>query len=355
MKDFLSVLVTGAGAPGIRGTIHALRKNSDGCRVRIVGVDAKPDTVGQFLSDRFYQVPAPEDRNYISVLRSICKEESVQVVIPQTTRELLPLSRHKGILLDQGVRVMVSDPEAIVIANNKRFLLEQFEKLSLPVPDYRLAGSEDALVESVHALGYPQKRVVVKPPISSGMRGVRVLDENAWDVQRFLNEKPSGLEISLKELTTILRRGSPWPELLVMEYMPGPEYSVDVFVGEKLKIAIPRLRRSIRSGITFTTSLEFSNDLSVYSLRAAEHIGLRYAFGFQYKLDSRGVGKILECNPRVQGTMVASTFSGVNVIWSGVRELQGQPPCDAPRELKTARFYRYWGGVGIFEDNVVEI
>ena len=41
---------------------------------------------------------------------------------------------------------------------------------------------------------------------------------------------------------------------------------------------------------------------------------LRYAFGFQFIGD-----KLLECNPRVQGTMIASTYAGCNIIYSAVK------------------------------------
>ncbi len=354
-RDGIALLVTGAGAPGIRGTIYALRKNPDGLPLHIVGVDAKPDVVGRFLVDRFYQVPPPEDLTYVEALAGICKKEAIEIIIPQTTREINVLSRHKESLLREGIRTMVSNSGAIEVANNKWRLVQEFQKLALPIPACRLAHSEKELTEFAYGLGYPKQPAVVKPPFSNGMRGVRILKENAWDVQRFLSEKPTGLEISLEELVRILRRGPGWPELLVMEYLPGAEYSVDVFIGERMEVAIPRLRKSVRSGITFEAVLEFRKDLSTYSLEAAKHIGLRYAFGFQFKLDDAGVPKILECNPRVQGTMVASLFSGLSVIWLAVKELLGEPPAEPPPALKEALFYRFWGGVGVCGNHVDEI
>ena len=355
VDDLITILVTGAGAPGIRGTIYALRNNPDQHALRIVGVDIRSDVAGRFLVDRFYQVPSPEDPDYLEVLSQICKREHVNVVIPQTTREVDVLSHHKEDLTSQGIPVMVSDWCAIQVANHKLRLLQEFERQNLPSPVFRLVRSEDGLRECAHELGYPERPVVVKPPSSNGMRGVRILKRNAWDLHRFLTEKPSGLEISLRELLVILRRGPKWPELLVMEYLPGPEYSVDVFRGERLEVAIPRLRKSVRSGITFEAALDFRDDLISSSLQAARHIDLRYAFGFQFKVDERGVPKILECNPRVQGTMVASLFSSVNVIWLGVKESLGESPIGHPQELKPALFYRFWGGVGLCEGRTHEI
>jgi carbamoyl-phosphate synthase large subunit len=348
-------LITGAGAPGIRGTLYALRNNPEGLPLRLVGVDAEADVVGRFLVDSFYQVPPPEDCTYLETLAGICKKEAITILIPQTTREISVLAHCRQSLLREGIRTLVSNAAAIEIANNKWRLLQEFQALGLPAPACRLARCEKELTESAACLGYPEQPVVVKPPLSNGMRGIRVLKEDAWDVQRFLNEKPSGLEISLEELIRALRRGPGWPELLVMEYLPGSEYTVDAFLGERTAVAIPRLRKSIRSGITFEAILEFRHDLTEYSLRAAKQIGLQYAFGFQFKLDSKSVPKILECNPRIQGTMVASSFSGLNVIWLAVKEALGEPPPQPRLSLREAAFYRFWGGLGVCGNHVYEI
>ncbi len=249
---------------------------------------------------------------------------------------------------------MVSGCEAIETANNKWSVLQIFEKLGLPYPAYQFAGGEADLVRAVEQLGYPQTPVVVKPAVSNGMRGVRVLREQAWDVRRFLAEKPMGLEISLEDLLAILRRGPGWPELLVTEYLPGPEYTVDAFRGEKIEIAVPRVREQIRSGITFRSRTELHAGMAEYTLRAARAIGLQYAFGFQFKLDAAGVPKVLESNPRVQGTMVASIFSGTNVIWMGVKEVLGETVEVIPSPV-ASQFFRFWGGVGVAGECVDEI
>jgi carbamoyl-phosphate synthase large subunit len=351
----IPILVTGAGAPGLPGTLYALRKNPDGRPVRVIGVDMETEAAGCFLVDKFFQVPAPEDPSYLDELLKICREESVAIVLPQTTREVVRLSQSKGLLEREGCRVMSSDASAIEIANNKWTLIEKFEEFGLPRPEAKLSHSEDEFLSLVRDLGYPERPVVVKPPISNGMRGVRVLQSEPWDVRRFLSEKPLGLETSLEELLRILRRGPSWPELLVMEYLAGPEYTVDAFIGEKLSVALPRLRQSVRSGITFRSRSEFRDDISSYTLQAARRIGLRYAFGFQFKLDNQGLPKILECNPRIQGTMVASVFSGANLIWYGVKELLGEPVEQDGQKFEVACFYRFWGGVGIAGEFVDEI
>ena len=354
-SNAMPILVTGAGAPGLPGTLYALRKNPDSRAVRVIGVDIEAEVAGRFLVDEFFQVPAPEDPNYINELLRICREKSVAIVLPQTTREVARLSQCKNLLERDGVRVMVSDSSAIEIANNKWALLEKFKELGLPHPDAQLSHSEDELLSFVRDFGYPKRPVVVKPLVSNGMRGVRILRSEPWDVCRFLAEKPTGVEIPLEELLRILRRGPDWPKLVVMEYLPGPEYTVDAFIGKKLSIALPRLRESVRSGITFRSRSESREDISNYTLQAAKNIGLSYAFGFQFKLDEQGIPKVLESNPRIQGTMVASVFSGANLIWYGVKELLEEPVEQNGQKYHSACFYRFWGGLGVAGEFLDEI
>ena len=138
-----------------------------------------------------------------------------------------------------------------------------------------------------------------------------------------------------------------------MEYLPGTEYSVDAFRGQKAEIALPRSRDKIVNGISFETTLADRSDLSEFTLKAAKRIGLKYAFGFQYKLDADGIPKVLECNPRVQGTMAASMQSGVNIIWMAVDEALGNPQALPKAKFRPVKFQRYWGGVWSLEGRML--
>jgi len=354
VRDLTTILVTGAGAPGIRGTLYCLEHNFDRAATRIIVCDMRPDPVGRYFAANCVQLPAPESPDYIGRLLEICRREAVDAILPQTTREIVALSRERDRLAAAGSPVAVGSPASIALTNDKWALMELFSRLHLPHPRSVLTRSETELVEAAHALGYPKLPVAVKPPVSNGMRGFRVLcEQDRWTVERFLSEKPSGDEITLSALLAILRRGK-WPALMVSEFLPGPEYSVDAFIGQHLKVAVPRVRQSIRSGITFESRTDFRPDLVDYTLRAAETAGLTLAFGFQFKLDDAGVPKVLECNPRVQGTMVASLFAGANLPWLAVREVLGYPVKQL-EPLQDASFYRYWGGVGVAAEGAHEI
>ena len=136
--------------------------------------------------------------------------------------------------------------------------------------------------------------------------------------------------------------------MLVSEYLPGREYTVDVFRGKKGIVVIPRIREQVRTGITFSAKVDLRKDLITYSKKLAKKLDLNYCFGFQFKEDKNGNPMLLECNPRVQGTMIVSHFAGFSVIYHAVMEALGQTVKTKKISLKDGiMFKRYWGGISI--------
>jgi len=351
MNRSMTVLITGGGAPGIAGTIYALRNNPEKAHVRIITCDMRDDVIGKYLADAFYVIPSADDPNFIETLLKIAIREKVDVILPQVTRELRYLAENVARFEAQGIAVAIASKESIERANDKWSVIQAAKECGVPTPQSQLTRSEQELERTVRDFGYPEKKVVVKPRQSNGLRGLRILSEESWDVMRFLREKPGSLEIRLEDLIAILRNGQ-WPELIVQEFLPGEEYTIDLFRGSHGAVAVPRLREEIRSGITFRAKVELRHDLQELALKLAEKLDLRYAFGFQFKLSSDGVPKLLECNPRIQGTMVTAAFAGANVIWWAVKEALGETviPRNPEPHVNGMSFIRYWGGLVVYGD-----
>lgn len=313
--------------------------------------------VGRHFVDEFAVLPAPEDPAYPQRLLDLARRTRARVVLPQTTREVLALSRTTESFASEGIAVAVSRAPHTEHADDKWALIEECNAAGIPAPRSALTRSRAELRDAALRFGYPEKAVVAKLPHSNGMRGLRVLTENAWDAERFVREKPDGTEVSLDAFVAMLESGS-WPPLVVSEFLPGPEYTVDLFRGGGGATAVVRLRQTIRSGITFDAQIVTDSPLAERSAALAARLQLTHAFGFQWKEDESGVPRILECNPRVQGTMVASALAGVNVIWCAVRETLGEGPTAAeiaamrPRAI---RFRRFWGGGAEADERFVEI
>ena len=347
----LRIILTGVGAPGIKGTYFSLKNNFDSREVFILGTDVNDSVVGKYLCDNFKVVPlAVNAKEYLDAMLKLCDEFKINVLIPQNTAELLLLSENKALFEALGTKVLVSNQKSIECTNNKYEFLKMCRNISLPVPEFYLANNISDLTKYAELLGWPQKRVVVKPPISNGSRGVRIIDENINLKNAFYNEKPSSLITKMTTLISIL--GTEFPDLIVSEYLPGTEYTVDSLRTNSLNIAIPRKRDLIRSGITFNGSLEKHNDIILQSTKISEAANLEFCFGFQFKESCEGVHKVLECNPRIQGTMVLSTIAGANLIYGAIKYLIGEGSSSFEIDWN-AQLLRYWGGIGLSNNKVI--
>jgi carbamoyl-phosphate synthase large subunit len=338
----IKVFITGAGAPGAPGIIKSLRKVTER-NISILGGDANlGNSVGAGLLDKVFQIPYAESPDFIEKVLSICKTENIDVVIPLVTRELLIFSRHKDLFSRNGIYVSVSDPGPLESANNKYLLMKFCRDNNIPVPDFHLVHSLADFRSAAGKLGYPQKKICFKPPVSNGLRGFRIIEDGQDRLFSLMNEKPNNIYISFDEFVSICEDGKSFPELMVMEYLPGDEYSVDVLADKgKFISAIPRSRDHIKMGISFVGTVTEDKEIIEYSKRIVEGLKLNGNIGLQFKRDNNRIPKIIESNPRVQGTIVLCTAAGENMVYEAVKLGLGEK-LGIPEIKWGLKMIRYW-------------
>lgn len=342
MDNKIGVLITGAGAPGAPGIIYCLRKSGDK-RLRLMGIDIDPSAVGSSFVDSFNVIPPPESDDFIPSIFVICDKEKVKVILPLVTRELITLSRAKPDLLSKGIFIPISDHNVMEILNDKHKLSVKARELAVSVPDFELVNNIDELISAVSKLGYPDRPVCIKPPVSNGMRGFRVLDTSKDRLELLLKEKPTGVYSTLDEVIAILKKSNPFPPYLVMGYLPGKEYTVDAIADKgRMLVSIPRLRQRIKNGISFDAKVVKNEQIIEMTRRLIEGLGVDGVIGFQFKERSDGSPCLIESNPRLQGTVILSSACGVNIPYLIVKMVLGEKI-----EIGDVRWgmsiKRYWG------------
>lgn len=313
MGDKINVLMTGAGSPGGPGIIQALKKNT---KINLHIADANPNASGRYISTdcSFYQLPMAGSKNFIATLLNLCINKKISVILPLVTKELFKLSVHKKKFLEKGIKLIVSDEDALFLANNKCLLYQHLKKKKIDVPKFFIVNNKNQLKEAAIKLDYGKVPVVIKPCIGNGSRGVRILDENADRFDLLFNHKPTSIFSTLSEVINSIGKKK-MPQILVSEYLPGTELTIDTIVEEGILLdCLIRTRTTINSGIS--TSGKFINDKKVtnYINKIVSSIpGLKGPVGFQIKKSVLGKYLLLESNPRIQGTSVAALGLGINL------------------------------------------
>ncbi|MCR4621559.1 MAG: ATP-grasp domain-containing protein [Clostridiales bacterium] len=324
MLNPITILLTGTGAPGAPGIIKCLRKNGERS-IRIVGVDMNENAGSRGMVDTFYTVPSANDDAFISTILRICEQESVNVVEPIVTRELMKFAIAKEEFSDRGVAVISAKPEVLQIINNKARLLTAMHENGLPTPDFVVVHTLDELIQACKEIGYPQKAICIKGAVGNGSRGVRIIDPSKSRFNLFFEEKPNSMFISYEEAIRTLSENEFIPEMLVMEYLPGDEYGVDVLCDNGRIIAqAGRYNQFVNSSIPQGCIIEKREEPFELASRICQKFQIDGHANFDFKYNSSGEAKLLEINPRLSATIVAYAAAGINFPYLGIKHTIGE-------------------------------
>lgn len=117
---------------------------------------------------------------------------------------------------------------------------------------------------------------------------------------------------------------------VVMEYLPGEEYTIDCFSDSgNLLYFGPRTReRTVRgiATVTRTVSDTSLNDiLKGISTKISQLLGMHGLWFFQMKCNKDGNLKLLEIGPRVSGSMMLNRVKGINFVELAIYQKIGYP------------------------------
>jgi len=312
----MNILLTGAGAPGAAGIIKCLRKGDK--EMRIICADTNSMAYGQTFSDAFYVIPKAEEISFIEKIKDICQKENIQVIIPIVTRELPIFARNNEWFMHRHIHVCVQNKKTLETVNNKYLLMVALKEAGIQTPQFYLCSDIDQFKTAIKKLAYPQKTVCFKPVISNGSRGFRVISSSIDEASLLFNEKPNTTYLSYESSLRILSNCI-MPQLVVMEYLPGDEWSVDCLVDHgKTLYAIPRLRNKMNGGISIDATVIENKQIINLSEQICALFNIHGNIGIQFKQDENGIPQILEINPRLQGTTVISAAAGVNLPYFGI-------------------------------------
>jgi carbamoyl-phosphate synthase large subunit len=336
----LTVLVSASGAPGTAALLRALRENGER-RIRLVGTDMSEQSIGRHLCDAFHAVPPGSDADFADAMLEVCRRESVDAVLPQSSFDLLGLAEAKERFGDTAV--LVSSPQAIRRSNDKAETYALLRQIGVRGPDWRRVRGARALAEAAGELGYPERDVCMKPIFSSGSRGFRVLSASADRQEQLLTNRPGVAgAMTLDELAELLTDDE-GPELLVMELATGRERTIDgIASGGRVLIGHPKTREAMRAGLAMYFETLEDPDLMEVAARIADELELDHFFNIQLVGDY-----VIEINPRISTVVYQEDL---NLPYLGIKHALGEISAEelgalAKRVRPTRRALRYFDQV----------
>lgn len=291
MKDKkLNVLIFPAGSE-IGLEIHNSLKYN--LHVELFGASGKPDHAKYIYDvDHYYEsdlyISSPD---FIENFNSVLTKFEIDFVFPTHDSIVLFLSQHREKL---KACLLTSPYETTLVAREKRLTYNCFKNFDFCTKIFHSPYSD---------LEYP---LFLKPNKGQGAKGTYIVT-NEDDLQSKLSNDQD--------------------DLLVCEYLPGRELSVDCFTnkdGELLFVG-PRVRARIEIGVSFNTfSIPLSDEVNLIAHQLNEKLIIRGGWFFQVKEDKNGKFKLMEFATRQSSTMALYRQVGVNFALLSIFDALGE-------------------------------
>lgn len=306
----MRILLTGAGGPS---AISVWKSLGDSHEIHMADMD--PRATGLYLvpPDRRIIVPRGDDQAFVPAVHEVCRTRAIDLMIPTVDAELVPLALANDAFCAIGVKLALSPLESLRLCRDKHALLTSLASV-VPVPESELL--TEALAAG--AISFPR---LAKPRSGAGSSGVTMVRCRS-------------------DLDALPKDGS----FLLQEFLPGEEYSVDVYVRSdgRTIAAVPRERMKTDSGIAVVARTVQNPALIDAAIRAAEGAGIRQVANVQFKRGVDGVCKLLEINPRFPGTLPLTEGAGVDLPALLIAEISGLSLPETLVPFKEIMVVRYW-------------
>jgi hypothetical protein len=258
-------------------------------------------------------VPYLGTPEFLTHFNAILRERKIDVVFGTHDTVTHYLSQNRAAV---AARLCLGDEQTVALCRSKADTYTLFADEPFCPRVYR--GSELSSIER-----FP---IFLKPSVDEGGKGARLVANR-------------------EELDFFLARTS---IPIVMEYLPGEEYTVDCFTDRhgRLRFAGARTRERVWAGISVRSrSLDDEPAIQAIAARINERLRFRGLWFFQLKRDSLGQLRLLEISSRVAGTMNLYRARGVNFPLLTVYDAMDKDVAIAPNRfpvtVERALFSRY--------------
>ena len=240
------------------------------------------DDHGKYVYENYIgNIPFVTDELFISHLKELIDLFSINAIYPAMDKVLTVLKENEKIL---DCIVIGSSEETNTICQSKKRTYEILKNI-VPLPEQFALSNLDIL--------YP---IFMKPNEGYGSRGAK--------------------KISNKD--AMFKQKVEYPDSLILEYLPGDEYTVDCFTDRNGKLCFvgPRERRRVRIGISVNTRTiedDKKEEFNKIAQKINNKINFRGAWFFQVKRDKNDNLKLLEVASRIGGSTGVYRAKGINL------------------------------------------
>lgn len=245
----------------------------------LIGASSVDDHGKYVYEDYIPDIPYATSPDFIPYLANIVRDRKIDAIYPAIDLVITLLKENEVFL---GCKVVASPLETARVCLSKEL---SYKKLDGCVRVPRIFDPSSIPIEE-----FP---VFAKPKIGYGAKGTMKL-------------------YSINEVSNFLKGKD---DVLVLEYLPGEEYTVDCFTNKEGELLYcgARKRNRVKDGISVNTFfVEGQKEFLEFAKAISSRIAFRGAWFYQAKRDKNGELCLLEIASRLGGSSLLSRAVGVN-------------------------------------------
>lgn len=282
--------------------------------VTLFASGAHPQALVALAADHYLTEPAGlATADYVDWCLDTCRQHAIDILVP--SKAVQALVAQSARFAAQGTRVLAAaDAATLALLDDKARFYAAVDCPPAPAPESLTVRTLAEFDAAFATLSARHAQLCIKPAVGVygiGFRRIRT-DVSAMDVLL----RGMDYQIDLPTLRFMLGQVPQWAPLLVMEYLPGAEYSVDCLADAGvLRCAVAR-RKGTAPGQG--QCIDMRADLQEACARIVAQFGLNGYLNIQFRDGVRGPG-VLEVNARMSGGIAMACLAGPNLPWLGLQ------------------------------------
>lgn len=281
----IKVLITPAGTEIGREIFSSLRYEKS---VQLILAGADYDNHARYIGSDYFILPGVDEEGWLEALQAFILRHSIDFIFPAHDDVLLAYATHQDKI---NAKVIAPGREACVITRSKRLTYNTVSDL-IRVP-ICYSNPDDIT----------QWPVFVKPDRGQGSQGA----------------------LKISDYSTLQKHLQINTDMLISEYLPGDEFTVDCFTqsGKGVLFCQARTRERVRAGISMASRNVDIPGITEIAQSLSQRLNLSGSWFFQIKRAGNGELTLLEIAPRIAGTMALNRVRGINFSLLSLYEHQG--------------------------------
>lgn len=258
--------------------------------INLFGASSEDDNGRMVYKNYIPGIPYITDDSFIKKINEIVEKYKIDYIFPAHDSVVLELAKHAN---EIKAEIITSSYDTCLICRSKYKTYKLFEEDNIIPHIYEE-------IEDVNE--YP---VFIKPDVGQGSNGASLIHDK------------DELCVKIKERNE---------KMLILEYLPGKEYTVDCFTDKNGKLLHCSMRQRIRTrnGISVNSkTMETDSRVTEIANIINNKLRFRGAWFFQVKYDIKNEFKLLEVAPRIAGTMCLHRNLGANFELMSIYDRMG--------------------------------